>query len=923
MRVWAACLVLLAAGVARAQTVSAVYLSAPQVRVISGESVKITAVPRDAAGNAITTAAVTWTSNNAGVARVDSSGNVQTGALGYADITATAGGRQGVIRLQVLPDHIEVTPSDVSVNFGGRQHFDAVAYDSQGKAIEGTTLTWRVMVGGGSTDSTTVPISNGDVNARTLGYYVVRASFVYPNVAAQFEREAAGSATMRIVPGDYRVKPLVSSWDSYPSLRVRGKRGTIAVNDSGNLAFSSTLDGITGALLKWRGAGFNVLATAGTPGVTPSTVYYDFDNVSVDSRGTVLAQASMIGSNTTLVLADESIGLMQLLPDRVVADAVLDVTGMTTNRFSLSETGEVAFRGNFHYPDSTVNYNGILRYFLGDVYLEASTKDPLPGLEGAVTFDDQYGMDGNGALYFSASAGSSRAVYRKEFGRAAVKVIATGDSLSGQVVTQISHLVVSSGGDVVIRAVLADGSQVLARYQGGFTGKGPVVMNSSPGYVSNLYFANSQGGVVWLGDAGPGFGLYLWPAGDAPAKLLLPRFGPLPSGEPVADFYSAAVDAGGNVYATVRGVQTNWALVRLNNSPAVLVSNGMPVSTPANLDVSTILTPGDRTGPAHFLAGGNQQSIFQADDRGPLPAMLVGDTLPGGATYTGNNFPRKSPSGDLYVTTDSGLFRLTSSSATLVTAFPASMSDGVNVNAPFNLSVNDSTQYIAIANTNSSHQRLTLFDGRALRTIGFFNGSGTFRTASPAGGTFQGVSEMALNESGQVMINATVTGGQGGMFFYDGSAWRSVCVLQNCRFDNETVTTISNLRASNNRFCAVFNTAAGNNRLDCWEGGAWTNILKRGDFTSDGTEVNNVNSAYDMNRNGDAAVVVNTGLGGPSIFLRTANGFSTVHSVMFPAADGPSLIGIYAIDLRDDRRVFFTAMDNTSRMVIYEADPKF
>ena len=43
-----------------------------------------------------------------------------------ADITATISGRQGVIRLQVLPSRIEVTPAQVSVPYGGTQQYDAV-----------------------------------------------------------------------------------------------------------------------------------------------------------------------------------------------------------------------------------------------------------------------------------------------------------------------------------------------------------------------------------------------------------------------------------------------------------------------------------------------------------------------------------------------------------------------------------------------------------------------------------------------------------------------------------------------------------------------------------------------------------------------------------------------------------------------------
>ncbi len=251
------------------------------------------------------------------------------------------------------------------------------------------------------------------------------------------------------------------------------------------------------------------------------------------------------------------------------------------------------------------------------------------------------------------------------------------------------------------------------------------------------------------------------------------------------------------------------------------------------------------------------------------------------------------------------------------------MSDGVSFNAPFILSANDAKQALGYAGTNASHQRLVLFDGKSARALAYFNGSAPFVTNSPGGGVFQNVSDMALGESGQAMINASVSGGSGGLFFYDGSAWKTACQLNGCRFDGELVTSISNLRVANDRFCAVFGTSNGNSRLDCWEGGAWTNILKRGDFTSDGTEITNVSSNFDLNRAGDFAIAVNTGLANQNIFLKTADGFATVFSSAFPLPDGPYMWSVYSVDLRDDRRIYFIAMDNTSRMVLYEATPRF
>jgi hypothetical protein len=921
MKLAAACALLLAAA-AHAQTVATVYVSAPQVRITSGETVQLTALARDAAGNPLVNAPnPTWSSNNSAVARVDPTGSVQTAALGIADITATIAGRLGIVRLQVLPARIEVTPEQISVPLGASQQYEAAVYDVNNQPIPGAPVTWRVLIAGGAGDSTTLRISStGLLSARTLGYYVVRASVLYNAGSNQFEREFAASTSLQVVPDSYTVKPLVSTANTFPAFRLRGKRGNIAANGAGQVAFSATLDGMTGALLTWRGgSGLAALATAGVPGLTASSVLYDFENASIDSRGNVLAQAWTVGTSNNLVLANAN-GFGVIVPDRVAADAVYDVTNMSVGRFSLSDSGEALFRANFRYPDSSATYSGLLRYRDGLVGLEVSSKDPLPGLTGTVNFEE-FGIDSQGVLYFSASAGARRAIYRKDTQGRVSTVIAVNGTLAGKTVAQLGAIAVAQSGDLVIWASQPDGAQLLAWYPPG--GSTPAILPVGA-YVSAIYAIHPQGGVAFLGDSGMGFGLYRWPAPTAPAGLLLARFGPSPSGEPVAEFYSAAVDAAGSVYATVRGVDTSWMLLRLNSSPAVLASNGAELSTPANLGLHTSLVPGDRTGPVHLLAGGSQQSIFQANDQGLLPALLVGDRLPGGLVYTGNGWPRKSAAGDLYVTADNGLARISPSGSSLVAPFPYVMSDGVIVYWPFNVAVNDAKQALTIGGTSGPFQRLTLFDGRAARVLAAFNGAPPNVTASPGGGVFASLGDMALGESGQAMISASVSGGPGGLFFYDGSAWKAACLLGgSCRFDGEAVTSIGSLRVANNRFCSVFGTNAGNQRLECWEGGAWTNVLKRGDFTSDGTEINFVSGTFDMNRAGDFAVVLNTGLSNQNVFLKTADGYATVLSSVFPLPGGPFVTAIYSVDLRDDRRVYFVSMDNTSRIVVYEATPRF
>ena len=363
-------------------------------------------------------------------------------------------------------------------------------------------------------------------------------------------------------------------------------------------------------------------------------------------------------------------------------------------------------------------------------------------------------------------------------------------------------------------------------------------------------------------------------------------------------------------------------LIKISSSPFLIASDGTLVTTSANLDLSQQLVVGDRTGPLHVLAGGNQPSIFQAGSQGLLPFLVTGDRLPGGSTYTGNFTSRKAPSGDVYVTTDNATYRTSQGGQSLIASFPLSLADGVLFNSPYNIAVNDHNQLLMIAGTDHSHQRVIFTDGSSTKTLAYFQGSPPYQTSSPAGGTFANVNDMALNDSGQAMVYFTANGGPSGLFFYDGAAWQTVCSLDKCKMDGESITNIGPMRVSGNKFCAVLNTPA-NQRLDCWENGTWTNILKRGDFTSDGTDITFVYNTFDINRVGDVAVILNTNLGGPGAFFKERQWLFHHPIRDLPARRCYSGDRNYSIDLRDDRRVFMITQTDSGLIEAYEADPQF
>ncbi len=913
-------LAMLAAIAAVAQT--RVYVTAPQVRVTSGDTLQLSATARNAAGDIINNATFQWSSSNSSVAAVDSSGKITASALGLADIAAVYQGVSGILRVQVLPQRIDVTPKNISIPFGSQQQFTAVAYDSAGQAIPNVSFTWHLGIYNGG-DSTTVSMRNGLVTATTLGYFIVRAAVLYPGTNEQFQIEFDGEAPVTIVPPNkYKLEGLASSNDAKPQFGLRGRRGSMAAANDGTLYFSGILDGLANGLMQISNGVISPVQLAGGPSFLPGVFIWDFDDPSVDSNGNVVARMANYGSGSMVVERTGDGAFLPIAMDGARAGGQ-ELVNIYSNRYSLSDRGDVIFRADARTPGKNDNQQGFFRA-AGSGFLvpEVSVTDKLDGFNGTVTsFDNQFGVDSAGAYYFIAR-GSTAVAYRKDLsGADPVKLLGLGDMVNGFPVNGIYQSTISRRGDVFLYGSTAGGLNYLAVFAGG---KLPAKIFSGFSYISTIFDANATGSMVFTGDGGVGYGLYTWNPlqnGGSPQPLIL-RGRPLPGGEPLNDVYWAAIDANGRIYATVRGVDSPWLLIAVRPTLSVMAAPGDPIATSANVNLYPNIILGDKTGPLHMLAGGNQNSLFEVSKQGLKPFAVVNDKLPGGNLFAGVNPIRKSASGALYLGNDQAIYRSDLSSLTLIQPFPL-VRDNVSTSAPYTMAVNDQNQFVTVSGSNVTGQPMLLFSpGSEPRRIAFFNGSGQYATPSPVGGTFGGVNDLAINESGIVMVNATVSGAQGGLFYYDGSQWQTLCQLQNCRFDGEPVTTINQLRASGNRFCAFFNNRLNVQSVRCWQDGSWSTALIRGEITSDGTELNAIGS-YDINQKGDiAASLFTQGFGGPSIFLKGADGgYITVNAVLFPMFDGNTLRTVFSVDLRDDGRIFFTGMDYNDQVFVYEADP--
>jgi uncharacterized protein YjdB len=169
--------------------VASVTMSPTLANVLVGQTVQLTATPRDATGNVLTGRVVTWASSNTGVATVSSGGLVTAVAAGPAIITATSEGKNGTtgITVTLTPAavaSVSVSPASASVIAGQTVQLTATPRDANGNALTGRVVTW----GSSNTGVATVN-GSGLVSGVTAGSGTITAT----------SEGKAGSAVVTVV----------------------------------------------------------------------------------------------------------------------------------------------------------------------------------------------------------------------------------------------------------------------------------------------------------------------------------------------------------------------------------------------------------------------------------------------------------------------------------------------------------------------------------------------------------------------------------------------------------------------------------------------------------------------------------------------------------------------------------------------------
>jgi uncharacterized protein YjdB len=115
-----------------------------------GNSVQLIGVARDATGDAVPNHPVQWSTDNAAVASVSSTGAVTAYTEGTATITASTGSKTGTASLSVSSGPpapvaaITLAISDPTLNIGQTTRVDATLTDASGRKLQNRSITWSV-----------------------------------------------------------------------------------------------------------------------------------------------------------------------------------------------------------------------------------------------------------------------------------------------------------------------------------------------------------------------------------------------------------------------------------------------------------------------------------------------------------------------------------------------------------------------------------------------------------------------------------------------------------------------------------------------------------------------------------------------------------------------------------------------------------
>ena len=126
--------------------VATIQVASVPSAIPQGATVQLSVTLKDTADNVLTGRTTTWTTSNASVASVSTTGMLTAVSVGGpVTITATAEGKSATLQVSVVPrtaTRVAITPSFTTIDVGAEKTLAVAAYDALNVAIASPTTTW-------------------------------------------------------------------------------------------------------------------------------------------------------------------------------------------------------------------------------------------------------------------------------------------------------------------------------------------------------------------------------------------------------------------------------------------------------------------------------------------------------------------------------------------------------------------------------------------------------------------------------------------------------------------------------------------------------------------------------------------------------------------------------------------------------------
>ncbi|MBI2690027.1 MAG: Ig-like domain-containing protein [Acidobacteria bacterium] len=916
---------------------ASIQILSDATQVLVGRTLQFRAIVRDAQGNPIPNGGVTWSTNNVAFASIDSFGVLTARSLGTVRVQARSGSLFSEAAIQTIPSRVEISPQRVTLEVGKQQRFSATAFDANGTAIPGVGFAWSVLNYRLGTSQVARIDTAGMLSGVSEGGAMVLGTYSYGDVQTGLQRQWVVTAPIDVqVPKSYELRRIYSrdrDWKS--EFEIRAKPTMIWPSDDGTFFFNASLDGVANGLVNfdYNAGTYKIVSTGGQNRFVIGSYTTEFRAHSITRTGRVLSYEDTNINGAQINVGDKE-GVYNHLSNNTPLLAGTEATsGMVLTRNSFNDAGYMLLRANFRFENNTTGYTGL---FLGNEgrYSDilVNTSETLPGITGAFTIDGDFGVDGKGTAVYSVTAGANRVFFRHTFGASRTRLIGIGDALLGSTVRSFAGgrgnhpaFWIDEDGTVALCVVLNNNNTYFVRWL-------------PDGKLESLQ-VTSQSGILWhhplhgtLLHTNPfnnkGNGIWLWPPAGDP-KPLIRYTNDKVDGETIQDVESGAINTRGEFFAYLRGDRSNMMLVQLGlDQPRIVLRSGDRAAIRAPHNIVNFIG-GARSGRPHVYSGGSSGSIVEISADGPRTVMPYGERLWGnntmwfGASHGGTWNVRKSPQGDIYFTTGSGLARINGDGPPeLILRFPLRVG-AITVNAPGTVDVNSRGDMLYTASTSAGDSRIYLHPAGAAEPKELLIYSATAATASTLDGRIaSGYDSFAFNDEGRVLIslrfrNVTIPI----LYTYDGANWKEIAVPNTTRVGPHLINGIANLhRAGGGKLFAGLNIPNGTILCE-WAGDHWEIIVNNSTIMPSGQVATTV-VTQESNRNGDLLFQHSNG-GNNFLIVRRGEKMYQVVNLFRPTAEGDYFQRINSIDFRDDGTVYFLAGTVDDDLVLYEARPLF